>query len=187
MRVRAGEAFSLEELAAYYYEPQGYNITEPSARERVSVAMGESIPDVHSIADLSAGPAMIPRYLASLTGATLILGDYAPGYELEGPILETIASITFVDLFVCTETLEHLDDPEANLRAIRPKCANLLVSTPIDQPIETAGGGHYWVWSRSDVEQMLVETGFMPQAFVELDMTLGWMPGYVKFGIWVCR
>jgi len=130
---------------------------------------------------------MIPRALAETASAALTLGDFSQGYELTGPILETIKFIPIVDLFICTETLEHLDDPEANLQAIRGKCTNLLVSTPIDQPLETAGGGHCWVWSRSDVEEMLVATGFTLQAFVELDMTLGWMPGYVKFGIWACR
>ena len=35
--------------------------------------------------------------------------------------------------------------------------------------------GHLWTWRRADVEEMLVDAGFTPTAFVEVSI----------FGIWL--
>ena len=114
------------------------------------------------IADLSCGDAVIPRDLigySTMPAKRVILGDIAPGYELCGPIEQTLDQITFAGLFVCTETIEHLDDPDAVLRKIRGRAGMLLLSTPLG---ETAARNpeHYWGWDEQGVEEMLQAAGW---------------------------
>lgn len=136
---------------------------------------------VASAADLSCGSGAI---LAALEAEQRIYGDYAPGYDYQGPIEETIEQIPNVDLFVCCETLEHLDDPDAVLTKIRQKARMLVLSTPVDAWGDT-NLEHYWAWSRADVEKMLVDAGWQVDEYVELDFR---PEGLVYcFGVWGAR
>lgn len=127
-----------------------------------------------TFADLSCGDAAIVTGI----GANLpTLGDIAPGYEYCGPIEKTIEQIKAVDLFVCCETLEHLDDPAAVLRQIRRKTGLLLLSTPVDA-WDDDNVEHYWAWSEADVTELLADAGFETLRFRAVDG-----PVY-RFGIW---
>lgn len=159
MRCRLRPAYSAPELAALYAVPHAHK-RWPDHRLRVAetirLARELGVPDV--VADLSCGDAKIGRALAP---ATLILGDFAPGYELCGPLEQTLEAIPHVGLFICSETIEHLDDPDAALTAIRAKADALVLSTPLS---ETTGRNreHYWGWDTEGVGEMLSAAGWEP-------------------------
>jgi hypothetical protein len=109
------------------------------------------------------------------------LGDYADyGYQFTGPLDETLPKLDPVELYISTNTLEHLNDPDSHLKALREKCIKLLLSVPIDE--QDAGGQHLWFWTRDGVEDMIKAAEFEVQAYCELDENPVWE--HFKFGIW---
>lgn len=136
---------------------------------------------VNSAADLSCGDATI---INALDVDTRYLGDFAPGYDLTGPIDDTIDQIPVVDLFVCCETLEHVDDPAATLALIRDKTKTLVLSTPVDA-FGDINPEHYWAWSRQGVEDLLSVARFQVLAYTAVDCRPG--GGEYMFGVWYCR
>jgi hypothetical protein len=145
---------------------------------------------LHLLADLSCGDAAIPRGIQAACPeidwhpASPILGDRHGGDGLDyvGPIEDTVGRLPAgVDLFLLTETLEHLDDPAAVLAALRPRARWLLLSTPCtwgrdDNP------EHYWSWDTDGVEGLLRQAGWRPQLHSTLDLT--WIPGSYVFQFW---
>lgn len=149
------------------------------------IAMGKGFGKVRSIADMSCGDATVARALAEYSGIEPILGDYAAGYQYQGLLTQTVPKLSVVELFVCTNTIEHLDDPDNDLKLIREHCEKMLLSCPVEEWNEPSGG-HYWAWDREAVEAMLEEAGFKVSAYTELDLTPFWNP-HCKHGIWACR
>lgn len=195
MRQRVRPLYSPDDLARLYSQPRqpanSYadhpslaNCPNPEAGDLVTIAMGQSCGKISSLADMSCGSGEIPRAIAAYSGIEPILGDYGPGWEYQGPITETVPQLPVVDLFVLSQTLEHLDDPDGDLRLIREHCRQLLVASPIDEvdPVED----HYWTWGKEDLEEMMGAAGFTVSAFIEFDMTPLWYP-HCKFGIWAMR
>ena len=74
---------------------------------------------------------------------------------------ETIDQIPNVDLYICSETIEHLDDPEATLAKIRKKTKYLVVTTPNGED-NNGNPEHYWGWDVEGVRDLLTATGFTP-------------------------
>lgn len=134
------------------------------------------------LADLSTGDGTLPRAVTALKpDVSLYLGDLVPaiGLDVSGPIEKTLVGAPPADLLVCSETLEHLDDPDAVLQLATEVADWLVVSTPIDE--QTAENPeHYWSWSPADVEQMLVDVGWQPRTYA----TLAPEPGYYRFQLW---
>lgn len=110
----------------------------------------------HTGADLSCGDAYLTSKLDQISW---ILGDFAPGYQMEGPIESTIEEIPRVDVFVLTETLEHVDDPEYVLSRIRQKAKKLILSTPMLK-FWDENPQHYWAWDKHAVRLLLQGAGF---------------------------
>ena len=137
---------------------------------------------VDALADLSAGDGTIQSFVPA---NRRILGDYAAGYEYTGPIETTVHLIPPVNLFICCETLEHLDDPLSVLKAIRHQTEKLVLSTPVEN-WEDQNEEHYWAWSRSDVDNMLHEAGFKVEIYTALDFRMHG-PEYYQFGIWAAK
>lgn len=113
-----------------------------------------------SVADLSCGDAAIVNNLYLPQPWTKHLGDFAPGYQYTGPIEKTIHQIPNVDMFICSETIEHLDDPDAVLWEIGQVADTLIVSTPIDETVADGNIEHYWGWSTVNVVDMLNNAGW---------------------------
>ena len=135
--------------------------------------------DLKSVGDLSCGNAAI----AEATGAPkMILGDFASGYEYEGPLEITLAKTPPMDLYVCCETLEHLDDPSSVLSTIREKAQFLLLSTPINAWLD-ANKEHYWAWDAAGVENLLSESGWKVEMFASLNSTR--LGETYEYGFWV--
>lgn len=142
---------------------------------------------IESMADLSCGDGAIARGIIQhrSTSATTrirraVLGDLNLDYRLvtasrENPVESWPSTIQFlhgpaeamlerldppVDLFVCSETLEHLDDPDAFLTEVRKRARYLLITTPDGESDPAMNPEHYWGWGTYDVSQMLHHTGW---------------------------
>ena len=149
-------------------------------RVNKTLEIAQTIDGVKSVADLSAGDAFI---IIALGLSETYIGDYAPRYEYTGPIEQTIEQIPNVDLFICSETLEHLDNPVEVLKQIRAKTKYLLLSTPHarfdDNNLE-----QYWAWDKDGVAELLAQAGFEPIQFHLLELADDYYYGYQ---IWVCQ
>ena len=162
MRVRLRPAHSEQALADIYATPhEHWQWKDHQLRVQMTIAFASWFKDVSSIADLSAGDAAI---INSIPATTRYIGDFAPGYEFTGAIDETIDLIPKVDLFICSETIEHLDDPEKTLAKIRAKTKALIVTTP-DSEINDGNPQHYWGWDSVGVRELLEGAGFKPIIF----------------------
>lgn len=184
-RVRLREAYPPDKLGEIYAAPHQHD-KWPDHQIRVAVTVQIAhalVGDIGAAADLSCGDAAIVRALGV---PICYLGDYAPGHAYHGPIEETVEKIPRVELFVCSETIEHLDDPDLALKKIRARTDALVLSTPVDAWNDAdRNPEHYWAWSRGDVEEMLSAAGFRIVLYNELDLRPG--GGEYAFGIWGCR
>lgn len=184
-RKRLRPAHSPAELARLYRTPHDHTRwADHRLRVAVTVELAAWTAQENRTrvtADLSCGDGAILR---SVPSSRRYFGDMAPGYDLQGPIEETINEIPPVDLFICAETLEHLDDPDEVLARIRAKAARMVLSTPIDAWTDT-NREHYWAWSHEGVEEMLGAAGWEVDVYTELDpRPKGLMYAY---GIWGLR
>lgn len=186
MRVRLRPMPTTDELAEMYAVPHDHRRWDDH-RIRVDVTSALAHHMTRNgalVADLSCGDAAIAQRLAVSHNARLILGDFAPGYEYTGPIEQTIEQIPDVDVYICSETIEHLDDPDRVLAQIRRKTKNLLLSTP-DGETDDRNPEHVWGWDAEAVEKMLRDAGFTPVVHTTVDLRPG--GGEYAFQIWACR
>lgn len=178
-----------DELAAMYATPhdstrwgRGHAI-----RVDVTIATGRAWNPTGwaAVLDLACGDGRIPHGCAV---GLPTLGDIAPGphEQLVGPLEQTIRDVSpGWDLFVCSETLEHLADPEFALALMRSTANELLLSTPIMGADGDTNGEHVWCWDREGVEQLLRSAGWTSSLFVELDTRPFGDP--YRYGIWIAR
>ena len=181
MRKRLRPAYSDEELAKVYQVPHDHTVfPDHRLRVQMTIAFASWFKNVNTIADLSAGDATI---INSLDATTRYIGDYAPAYDFVGVIDETIEQIPMVDLFICSETIEHLDNPEATLAKIRAKTRYLIVTTPNGES-DSNNPQHYWGWDEQGVRELLEGAGFKPVIYSTLGFT---DPSYVyEYQLWGC-
>jgi len=186
MRKRLRPMPSADELRQLYAVPHNHLAWEDHVfRVDVTSALAHHlVPQGGRVADLSCGNALIARRLRESHGAVLVLGDLAPGYEQCGPIERTIDEIDPVDLLICSETIEHLDDPDAVLARIRAKTDRLLLSTP-DGETDDTNPEHLWGWDAEAVEKMLRDAGFSPDIHTTVDVRPA--GGVYAYQIWACR
>lgn len=186
-RQRLRPAYTSAELAEVYAVPHDHTRwKDHHVRIDTTVALARGVIDhdtsIQTAADLSCGNGHVLNRIDHLLN-TVTHGDFAPGYEITGPLETTLDTLDPVDLYICSETLEHLDDPDLVLRKIRAKARYLLLTTPIDAWDET-NPEHYWAWSSHDVDVMLEAAGFhTTHVFNALDMRGAWSP--YCFGMWV--
>lgn len=132
-----------------------------------------------SVADLSCGNAQIVE--RSHPWQEVYLGDFAPGYPITGPIEDTISEIPHVDLFILSETLEHINRPVVLLKNLRVKARHLLLSTPIGETDE-GNPEHVWGWDQDGIQMMLDRAGWLPMGRVDLIL-----PDTYSYQIWSLR
>ncbi|MFD9949831.1 hypothetical protein ACFWYW_55820 [Nonomuraea sp. NPDC059023] len=183
-RKRLRPAHTEDELKALYRTPHDHRRWRDHhlrVDATIAVARWMASDGLASAADLSCGNGTI---LSAVPAATRHFGDFAPGYEFRGPIEQTINELPNVDLFICSETIEHLDDPDAVLRQVRDRARMLVLSTPVDAWNDT-NSEHYWAWSREDVEDMLQAAGWRLHFYGTADFRDMGLP--YCFGIWGVR
>lgn len=179
-RHRVRPPLSDQELADLY-EGNDWSLFVQEERDTATVELGCTLApsEVTSIADLSAGGAQITPMIAKHYGVTPVLGDFGKRYRypITGRIEETIETINPVDLFVCSETIEHLEDPDPVLVQIREKTKWLLLTTPVWEEPYLVSHGHLWTWRAEDVDEMLFASGFTLWEFRPVSL----------FGLWLAR
>jgi len=134
-----------------------------------------------SVADLSCGDAAIADSLVA-DASQIYLGDIAPGYDITGPIEQTLPTIPRVGTFICSETLEHLEYPDETLYQIRMQADRLILSTPIGER-GNSNPEHIWGWDTDTIEQMLNMAGWRPIVCNKLELR----EYFYDFQIWGCR
>lgn len=91
-----------------------------------------------------------------------------------GPLPDTLEYLEPVvrdgplGLFVLSETLEHLPDPDDVLRRLTCVSRYLFLSTPLDEPEGSGNTEHYWGWGQDDIHRMLIDSGWSPMEFRKL-------------------
>jgi hypothetical protein len=172
MRIRLRDMPDKQELASIYAKPhQHAQWADHRVRVDVTTILAQNLLKAGGrVADLSCGDAEIATRLHRSHNAFLALGDYAPGYEYCGPIEETIHQLPWkADMFILSETLEHLGDPDAVLRDVRKNTDMLVLSTP-DGEDNDYNPEHVWSWTPEDIEDMLTGAGFTPRVYNSLDL-----------------
>lgn len=159
--------WSDEELAEIYanqYNHEKWKDHVDRVRQTVMFALIKMPRDdsINTVADLSAGDGAI---INALPYDNKILGDFYPAFKYCGKIEDTVEQIDPVDLFILSETLEHLDNPGDVLKQIRKKTKYLLLSTPQNN-WDDENPEHYWAWDKEGVEELLKEADFEPIAFM---------------------
>lgn len=187
LRNRQRPVWSPDDLARIYAGPHDHRVLGDGHKARVDglIDIGRRLwPNPTFVADLSCGNGVIAEGLGA---RRTTLGDYAPGFQYQGPIEETIEKIHPVDVFVCAETIEHLDDPDTVLRRIRVKANALVCSVPISQvPADDQNGEHYWAFDRAGAERMLMEAGWEPVLYEQVEAGPGSVNPTYQCGLWGC-
>lgn len=175
-------AFHTPEKLAEIYRA-GYDHTKwEGHRERIKKTTAEldrfaAEVGACTVADLSCGDgAVVNNSIRSWSRITL--GDFAT----TGPIEEAIKQTSPTDMFVLSETLEHIADPDSLLLEIRKVAKHLLLTTPVnDQDVENEE--HYWSWDVEGVGSMLRDSGWHA-ASVELFTPAS--DDWYTYQIWRC-
>jgi len=150
---------------------------EHELRIKLTIDFGQSLikfPD--NVADLSAGK---HATIAKAFSSQLILGDYCEGYPIKGKLEDTIHTIPNVYLYICSETLEHVNDPKYVLESIRKKSKCLILSTPLAE-WGSNNPEHYWAWDMEGIQELMDQTGWR-----SIGKMAVYLPSY-DFQIWVC-
>jgi hypothetical protein len=172
-------AAELKEMYDHRYDHRCW--PDHVTRVAATIEVGRRVFDGGVVADLSCGDGAIATGIAG-EDATVLLGDLVPGWPITGRIETTWRKLPPVDLYVMTETLEHLDLPLLTLRRIRRKARRLLLSTPV-APAWDDNPEHYWAWDRAGVEELLAEADWVPVEYEQICPS----PHVYTFGIWGCR
>lgn len=91
-----------------------------------------------------------------------------------------------VDLFVLSETLEHMDDPDSLLSLLTGHARYLFLSTPLDESVREGNPEHYWSWGQNDIHDMLLETGWSPLELKLLTpQSTRHLPGAYTYQLWM--
>jgi hypothetical protein len=205
-RVRLREARPEGEAAFYRRTyPDGYRHDRwPDHVERVK-ASADLIERyrgmVHTAADLSCGDGvllnMISRHLdlavfGDLNGPPVSALVSCHAREslsvLSGILPDTLAYLPDggVDLFILSETIEHMDDPDSLLSLITGHARYLFLSTPLDEPVGTGNAEHYWGWGQADIHQLLQDTGWSPlEVHLLTPESTRNYPGAYTFQLWM--
>ena len=203
-RIRLREARP-EGEAAYYARvyPGGYRHDQWAdhvERVQASADMIERYASqIRSAADLSCGDgALLNMISRHLTRA--VLGDLngvpaSASVSCRARTLETIGATALpdslthmdpVDLFILSETLEHLDDPDDLLARLTRVSRYLFVSTPVAEAADSGNLEHYWSWDVTDVYDMLHAAGWEPleQRTLRPESTRD-LPGAYRYQLWL--
>lgn len=183
MRRQLRPFHTAEQLAALYARPYDHTrwpdhiervAHTTAALDRFAVMLG-----ARSVADLSCGDGAIVNRSTHPWDLKVLRDLATTGL----PVEEQINLLAPVDVFVCSETLEHVQDPDALLAAIRPKARGLLLTTPHGESDDT-NPEHYWGWDSQDLDGMLAAAGWGERA---MELFTPRAPSPYVFQIWTCH
>lgn len=181
MRKQLRPFYTPEQLAQVYDHTYDHSLWADH-RERIAKTINvldwfAAEQDAKSVADLSCGDGAIV-YGSTHEWDLRVMGDYTS----TGPIEETILDCPHVDMFLLSETLEHVEDPDNLLRMIRVVADNLVLTTPHGE-WTSENPEHYWGWDKEALEEMLVEAGWRPKS---CELFTPESVKYYTFQMWTC-
>jgi ubiquinone/menaquinone biosynthesis C-methylase UbiE len=137
-------------------------------------------PEITRVVDLSCGDGAI---LTGLSVTNKVFGDLVQADHLTIPASAAEISVreNHGDLLICSETLEHLDDPDEFLRNAQENFKFIAISTPLGEDFPEKNGEHYWGWDLIGVNDMLRATQWYP--LVEETLPLD----YYTYQFWIAR
>ena len=93
-----------------------------------------------------------------------------------------------VDLFVLSETLEHVPDPEHLLNEIAQWSSYLFLSTPVSEDVNSGNLEHYWGWDAPTIHDMLMDNGWTPlERQMLTPVSTRSLPDAYTFQLWIAR
>jgi hypothetical protein len=128
------------------------------------------------VTDLSCGDGAIAN---GLTGVELVLGDYS----INGSIEHNVLTTPNTDLWIISETVEHLEAPWTVLENIATRTKWIVLTTPDDEQIEIGNYEHYWSFTQRDINDILAQAGFVDRK-CEILTNAGWT---YQYQIWTAK
>lgn len=136
--------------------------------------------DITRVVDLSCGDGAI---LNGLNVPNKIYGDMVQADHLTIAAMPAEISVRYMqgDLLICSETIEHLDDPDQFLRDAQENFKYIAITTPLGETDPEKNYEHYWGWDLLDINKMLRVTQWYPlmEATLPLD--------YYTYQFWIAR
>ena len=184
MRIRLRPKHSPEAIAEFYREPYDHTKwAEHKARVEWTIRrLNHFITlnnDITRVVDLSCGDGAILDGLH--TPLDKVYGDmiFTERLDVIGNIEDTVKLIDG-DLLICSETLEHLDDPDAVLRDAARNFKWIAITTPLGEK-DDGNWEHYWGWDMLDLSEMLKTTQWSTRVMETLPLT------YYTYQFWIAR
>jgi len=187
MRIRLRPKYDDEELAAIYDQMYDHvKWDEHRTRvawtvRRLNLFITFQRPPIERVVDLSCGDGAI---LNGIHGPMeKEYGDLVAANHLTMPnrLAEESVKLVTGDLLICSETLEHLDDPDSFLHDAAKHFKYIAITTPLGETDVDDNWEHYWGWDLMGVNQMLRQTGWYP--LVEETLPLD----YYTYQFWIAR
>lgn len=186
MRIRLRPKYSDEEFAKLYdhtYDHTKWD--EHKARvdwtiTRLNRFIMFQRPKIEKVVDLSCGDGAI---LNSVNAPVKEYGDIVAAHHLtmiNRPAEESVKLVTG-DLLICSETLEHLDDPDTFLCDAAANFKYIAITTPLGEDFPEKNWEHYWGWDLIGVDRMLRDTQWYP--LVEETLPLD----YYTYQFWIAK
>lgn len=181
MRKQLRDFYSTEELKILYGKPYNHKKWD-GHRERINFSAKQLDQFARStksftVADLSAGDEGLLK-ATRWPWHRKVVGDITT----TGPIEYAIDQLDPVDVFVCSETLEHIEDPDTLLRKIRGKSDHLFLTTPNGEE-DNGNPEHYWGWDTSGLDHMLEEAGWSERNHILFTPP---SDNWYEYQIWMC-
>jgi hypothetical protein len=184
MRTRLRPKYSDEELAKIYDHVYDHTRwVEHQTRITWTIRRLQHFidlrPEITRVVDLSCGDGAI---LNGLNVPSKVFGDIvmAPHLTIGAVLAEISVKYTQGDLLVCSETLEHLDDPDEFLRNAQENFKFIAITTPLGETNDH-NWEHYWGWDLIGVNDMLQATQWYP--LVEETLPLE----HYTYQFWIAR
>lgn len=177
--------YGLEELRQVYGHPyQPHLHAEHTQRLEYTAMVADALINNHGIqtaADLSAGDrTLVHRLGGEARFDRVVTHDLSDdGRDIFVALLE----LEPVDLFLLTETVEHLEAPWDLLEQVWWKTRWLLLTCPLTEPPGTGNWEHYWSFDLVDLRAMLEQAGYVD---LEVD-TLSGSNWTYTYQIWTAR
>lgn len=181
MRKKLRDFYTERELAIIYNHDYRHSLWKAHVErvEKTVLILDEFAQDTdsHVVADLSEGDGVILRdsrhpWSAKITGDLRSLG----------PIEQSIEKLHYVDMFLLSETLEHVEDPDLLLHRIRAKSSHLLLTTPCGE-VTDENPEHYWGWDQAGLDVMLDAAGWNVRQSILFTPP---SDNFYTFQIWKC-
>lgn len=174
--------YSTDTVKAMYggvYDPHRW----PEHQERIArtIAITNDLivaHDLDSVADYSCGDKSIADGLRGVRSWDLT--DVGQG---DPPIEEQVQTMPYVHLFVCTETIEHLEAPWTVLEYVALRARWLVLSTPLDESPAIGNYEHYWSFTQWDIATILDQSGFVDATMYHITEA-GWT---YEYQLWTAR